>query len=74
MNNLGWEMKGKFGGPYCPEKFLQVFLPFKERELQQMPRRMKKPFRRVAEQKVETAMYEPMVCLLGPGSTHRVYL
>lgn len=27
-----------------------------------MPKRMKKPFRYVAEQKVETAMYEPMVC------------
>ena len=66
MNNLGLEMKGKFAGPICPKQFLQVFLPFKPRELQQMPKRMKKPFRRVAEQKVETAMYELMVCSLAP--------
>jgi len=64
MNDLGLEMKGKFAGPICPEEFLQVFLPFKQGDLQQMPRRMKKPFRCVAEQKVETAMYDPMVCPL----------
>lgn len=66
MNNLGSEMKGKFAGPICPKEFLQVFLPFEQSELQQMPKRMKKPFQRVAEQKVETAMYELMVCSLTP--------
>lgn len=64
MNNLGSEMKGKVAGPICPREFLQVFLPFKAGGLQQPPRRMKQPFRRVAEQTVETAMYGPMVCLL----------
>ena len=66
MNNLGSEMKGKFAGPICPGEFLQFFLPFKSRKLPQMPRRMKKPFQRVAEQKVETAMYGLMVCSLTP--------
>lgn len=64
MNNLGSEMKGKFAGPICPKEFLHVFLPFKRRELPQMPKRMKKPFRSVAEQKMETTMYGPMVCPL----------
>jgi hypothetical protein len=53
-------MKGKVAGPICPREFLQVFLPFKPGGPQQ-PRRMKEPFRRVAEQTVETAMYGPMV-------------
>jgi len=64
MNDLGSEMKGKFAGPICPKQFLQFFLPLKHGELQKMPKRMKKPFRRVAEQTVETAMYGPMVCPL----------
>lgn len=66
MNHLGSEMKGKFAGPMCPKEFLQVFLPFKRGVLQKMPKRMKKSFRHVAEQGLETAMYEPMVCPPGP--------
>lgn len=42
----------------------QIFLLFKAGELQRMPRRMKKQFRVVAEQEVETAMYGPIVRLL----------
>jgi hypothetical protein len=64
MNDLGSEMKGKFAGPICPQEFLQVFLPFKAGRLQKLPRRMKEPFRRVAKQTAETAMYGPMVCSL----------
>jgi hypothetical protein len=64
MNDLGSEMKGKFAGPIGPSEFLQVFLPFKAGKLPRLPRRMKTPFRRVAEQKAETAMYDLMVCSL----------
>jgi hypothetical protein len=62
MNVLGTEMKGKLAGPILPLEFLRTFLPFRRGELERMPGRRKKAFQRVADQKVETAMYDPMVC------------
>jgi hypothetical protein len=72
MNDLGTEMKGKFAGPIPPSEFLKTFLPFKREELERMPGRRKKVFQRVAHQRVETAMYGPMVCL--PFSIYCAYL
>jgi hypothetical protein len=62
MKDLGTEMKGKFAGPISPSEFVQTFLPFKRGELEPMPGRRKKVFQSVADQRVETAMYGPMVC------------
>ena len=62
MNGLGSEMKGKFAGPVDPQEFLHFFLPFERGKLPRMPKRMKVPFQRVADQTAEPAMYDPMVC------------
>jgi hypothetical protein len=64
MKDLGTEMTGKFAGPISPLEFMQTFLPFKRGELEPMPKRRKKVFQNVADQRVETAMYGPMVCPL----------
>jgi hypothetical protein len=72
MNNLGTEMNGKFAGPISPSEFIKTFLPFNRGELEPMPGRRKKVFQRVADQRVETAMYGPMVC--SPYSTYCAYL
>lgn len=62
MRALGSEMKDKFAGPVDPQEFLHFFLPFERGKLPRMPKRMKVPFQRVADQTTEPAMYDPMVC------------
>ena len=46
------------------------FLTFVKGQLERMPRRSKKVFGSVADQKAETVMYEPMVCPLHLYAVH----
>ena len=50
--------------------FVEFFLTFVKGQLERMPRRSKKVFGSVADQKAETAMYEPMVCPLHLYAVH----